>query len=233
MFPGNRLNQNNSGESVGVKLHLGCGQNYLEGYVNVDLPSEGQTVMNAQADVYQDIRTLSYQENSVDEIRNHHLLEHFNRQEAIKLLLQWRRWLKIGGMLFIETPDFETMAKKFSKAGLEEKFKLARHIFGSHEADWATHKDWWGEGKFGFVLSKLGFEDIKIEKISNMTSKMIPDRLASIGKIIPGVSDCLDNVVVKAKKSGIVIDEKRVAEEILSMSLIGKEKEILNVWLNR
>ena len=106
------MNQNNSGESVGVKLHLGCGQNYLEGYVNVDLPSEGQTVMNAQADVYQDIRTLSYQENSVDEIRNHHLLEHFNRQEAIKLLLQWRRWLKIGGLLYIETPDFETMAKK-------------------------------------------------------------------------------------------------------------------------
>ena len=89
-----------------VKLHLGCGANYLEGYVNVDLPQEGQTVMNAKADIYQDIRTLQYQENSVDEIRNHHLLEHFTRQEALKLLLQWRNWLKPGGVLFVETTDF-------------------------------------------------------------------------------------------------------------------------------
>ncbi len=217
-----------------VKLHLGCGQNYLLGYVNIDLPQEGQTVMDAKADIYQDIRTLQYQENSVDEIRNHHLLEHFTRQESLKLLLQWRKWLKPGGVLFIETPDFETAAKKFSRAGINEKFKIARHIFGSHEADWAMHKDWWGEQKFRFVLSKLGFENIEIKKKKAFTSKHYPDRLARfLGRVFSGSSDVLHNVIVKAYKSKVAIDEKQAVKEILSMSLIGKEKEILDVWLNQ
>lgn len=217
-----------------LKLHLGCGANYLEGYVNIDLPHEGQTVMKSKADIYQDIRTLSYFDNSVDEIRNHHLLEHFTRQESLKVLLQWRRWLKPGGILFIETPDFETAAKKFSRAGINEKFKISRHVFGSQEADWATHKDWWGEEKFRFVLSKLGFENIKTEKKKTFTSKNYPDRLAGfLGRIFPGSSDILQNIVVRAYKANINVDEKQVVKEILSMSLIGKEKEILDVWLKQ
>ncbi len=217
-----------------VKLHLGCGANYLDGYVNIDLPQEGQTVMNAKADIYQDIRTLSYFDNSVDEIRNHHLLEHFTRQESLKILLQWRRWLKSGGLLFIETPDFETAAKKFSRAGIGQKFKIARHIFGSQEADWAIHKDWWGEQKFRFVLSKLGFENINVEKKRAFTSKNYPDRLAGfLGRIFPGTSDILHNVIVKAQKSNQSVDLEKAVREILSMSLIGKEKDILDVWLNQ
>ena len=91
-----------------IKLHLGCGANYLPGYINVDLPAAGQTVMRAKADVYQDFRTLTYADNSIDEIRSHHVLEHFSRAEAVKLLLKWRRWLASGGVLQIETPDFDT-----------------------------------------------------------------------------------------------------------------------------
>ena len=190
--------------------------------------------MRSKADIYQDIRTLQYQENTVDEIRNHHLLEHFTRSESLKLLLQWRRWLKPGGVLFIETPDFETAAKKFSRSGINQKFKIARHIFGSHEAGWAVHKDWWGEEKFRFVLGKLGFENIKIEKKKAFTSKHYPDRIAGIlGRIFYGSSDVLHNVIVKASKVNIVIDEKQAVRDILSMSLIGKEREILDVWLNQ
>lgn len=217
-----------------LKLHLGCGASYLEGYVNVDLPQEGQTVMNASADVYQDIRTLQYRENSVDEIRSHHLLEHFTRQESLKLLLQWRRWLKPGGVLLVETPDFETAVKRFSRAGIGKKFKISRHIFGSQEADWATHKDWWGEQKFRFVLSKLGFEGINIEKKKAFTSKNYPDRLAGfLGRIFPGSSDVLHNVVARAQKSKQPVDPGKAVKEILSLSLIGKEKDILDVWIKQ
>ncbi|HCI05296.1 TPA: hypothetical protein DEX28_00955 [Patescibacteria group bacterium] len=217
-----------------MKLHLGCGENYLDGYTNIDLPGDNQQVMKARADIYQDIRTLSYQESSVDEIRNHHLLEHFTRQESLKLLMQWRRWLKPGGILFVETPDFETAAIRFFRSGIGGKFKIARHIFGSHEADWAVHKDWWGEQKFRFILPKLGFESIIIQKKKSFTSKNYPDRLVGfLGRVFPGSSDVLDNIIVRAKKSSQPIDFKKVAKEILSMSLIGKEKKILDVWLEQ
>ncbi len=130
-------------ENKTLKLHLGCGRNYLEGYVNIDLPSEDQELMKAKADVYKDIRDLEYPDNSIDKIRNHHLLEHFTRQEALKLLLQWRKWLKPNGFLVIETPDFEKCIELFLKSDVNTKFKIARHIFGSHESDWAVHKNYW------------------------------------------------------------------------------------------
>ncbi|MEW5805354.1 MAG: methyltransferase domain-containing protein [Patescibacteria group bacterium] len=216
-----------------LKLHLGCGERYLEGYLNIDLPSENQPVIKAKADLHADIRSLVYPENSVDEIRNHHLFEHFTRQEALKLLLQWRRWLKHGGLLWIETPDFETAAKRFVKAGLKEKFKIGRHLFGSHEADWAIHRDWWGEEKFRFVLTKFGFERIQFKKIVYFTSARFPDRAVKFIKFLPGLADRLDNIEVKAVKSTKKINEYEVVREILSMSLIGKEKEILEVWLKQ
>lgn len=224
-----------------MKLHLGCGENYLEGYLNIDLPQEDQALMKARADLYQDIRTLSYPENSIEEIRSHHLLEHFTRQEALSLLLQWRRWLKPGGLLVIETPDFETLARRFSSANLKTKFKLARHIFGSHEADWASHKDWWGREKFRFVLTKLGFRILKLRREKSFLRKrkirFIPGRVAVfLSRLFPILSGCLgfdylDNVIVWAEKIEKEIDEEQLKREILSLSLLGEEKEILEVWL--
>ena len=38
-----------------------------------------------------------------------------------------------------------------------------RHLFGSHEADWAIHKDGWYREKYEHVLSKLGFDNILFE----------------------------------------------------------------------
>ncbi len=215
-----------------VKLHLGCGESYLAGYVNIDLPTEGQTVMKAKADVYKDIRELAYADNSVDEVRTHHLLEHFSRQEILKHLFRWRRWLKPGGKLVLETPDFETTVKKFATADLKTQFKIARHIFGSQESPWAFHLDYWGEKKFRYILDKLGFEDIQVKLFTNYTSKYIPSRISKhANKVLPSAVDFLDNILVTAKKSFKPINEKAVAKEILSLSLIGKEKEILDVWL--
>lgn len=224
-----------------MKLHLGCGENYLEGYVNIDLPPDGQSVMKAKADIYQDIRTLVYPENSIDEIRSHHLLEHFTRQEALNLLLQWRKWLKPGGLLVVETPDFETAARAFPYASLRQKFKIARHIFGSQEADWAVHKDWWGQKKFRFVLSKLEFSIVKLKKKKDFTRRkkirFVPGRVAVfVSRFFPVLAgllgfDYLDNIIVWAKKSEASINEEQVKAGILSLSLLGEEKVILQAWM--
>lgn len=217
------------------KLHLGCGKHYLKGYVNIDLPSEKQDLMRAKADIYKDIRDLDYSENSIDEIRNHHLLEHFTRQEAIKLLLQWRRWLKPGGLLVIETPDFEECVKLFLNSDLKTKFKIARHIFGSHESDWAVHRDFWTKDKFEFVLNKMKFEIISIQQFNSVLGKIpktsfLINRIPS-SRIKNKLADILPNILVKVKKLDTGIDEKKIAKEILAMSLIGNEKEILDIWL--
>ena len=222
-------------ENEPLKLHLGCGKNYLKGYINIDLPQGKQELMKAKADIYKDIRDLDYPQNSIDEIRNHHLLEHFTRQEALKLLLKWRRWLKPGGLLVIETPDFEGCAKLFLKSGLKTRFKIARHIFGSHESDWAVHKDFWSKDKFEFILTKLGFEIAEIKQFNSVLGKLpktsfLIKRIPS-EKIKRNLADILPNILVKAKKLDKDIDERKAVKEILEMSLVGSEKEILDTWL--
>src|SRR3989338_8205344 len=107
-----------------LKLHLGCGGKYLEGYVNIDFPPSEHTIIIPKADIFKDIRKLEYQENSVDEIRNHHLFEHFSRQEALKLLLQWGCGFKLGGFFFMETLVLEKCLNLFiTTKNIKKKFK--------------------------------------------------------------------------------------------------------------
>jgi FkbM family methyltransferase len=96
-----------------VRLHLGAGEHLLPGYVNIDYPSEYHNVMKVRPELAADITTLTFPPHSVDEVRLHHVFEHFNRVVALGLLIRWQRWLKLGGRLLIETPDFEGEARSF------------------------------------------------------------------------------------------------------------------------
>lgn len=149
-----------------VRLHLGCGEVYLPGYVNVDFPAEQHSVLTGiQADVYADLRTLEYPSQSVGEIRLHHVFEHFTRGTALGLLIRWYDWLIDEGKLMIETPDFERMLREFRRARRVAGQGVAlRHIFGSHEAGWAIHCDGWYPRKFEHVLPALGYRDLKLTR---------------------------------------------------------------------
>ena len=247
-------------ENGTVKLHLGCGEKYLEGYVNIDFPEGEHTVMRPKADIYGDIQNLSYAENSVDEIRSHHMFEHFVRAEALKLLVRWRKWLKPGGLLVIETPDFLTSAQAYCNAfSMRRKSQLVRHIIGSQEAGWAQHKDLWDKQKFSFVLKKMGFYDLVIRCYGNGVAKHAAN-LPKIGKMLGYVPESLripflniagdilperfyqkyggnkmPNILVMARKdANIQIDDEAVAKEILSLSLTGKEDHrMLGVWMEQ
>lgn len=207
--------------------------------MNIDLPPEEHTVEKAKVDVYADVRTLSYETESIDEVRSEHLLEHFSRQESLLLLARWHKWLKVGGLLHVETPDFEESAKKFLKGSLDEKFMLARHIFGSHEADWAYHKDFWAEDKFRFVLGELGYGDFNFDKISNNIESKFPILKGTfitkpegiLKKLGPLGFNNLPNIICYAKKIKKEINYRSAITRILEKSLVGRETKILDVWM--
>ncbi len=149
-----------------LRLHLGCGQKHLEGYINIDYPASEHTVQTKPAaDVFADIIQLAFPLESVDEIRLHHVFEHFDRPTALALLCRWHQWLKVGGRLIIETPDMEAGIRLLQSGQYTYKDKqvVIRHLFGSHEADWAVHKDGWYGEKFQHILSSLKFDNIQIE----------------------------------------------------------------------
>lgn len=148
-----------------MKLHLGCGQNYLEGYTNIDFPLSEHNVQQASvADRHADLTRLRFKESSIDEVRLHHVFEHFPRHIACALVASWNSWLIKGGVLHIEVPDFEKNAKVvLSKLSSQKSKSVAlRHIFGSNEAQWATHYEGWTAKRLGDILAELGFTQQKI-----------------------------------------------------------------------
>jgi len=159
-----------------TKLHLGCGQIYLEGYTNIDFPLNEHTVQEKSvADIHADLRFLKYKRNSVDEVRLHHVFEHFPRHIAISLLAGWQMWLKRGGTLRIGVPDFVENAKLVldsSTTGHEKNVAL-RHIFGSNEAPWATQYEGWTEHNFRQILALFGFKNITIDYESYLSTRNI------------------------------------------------------------
>ena len=154
-----------------MKLHLGCGQRYLPGYVNIDFADSAHTVQEKSiADLLADILELQYASDSIEEIRLHHVFEHFPRPVACALLSGWYSWLKQGGVLHIEVPDFQKTAqvmlrplRSFKKQAVAE-----RHLFGSHEAHWAVHCEGYTPAILQKMIESFGFTVRQIKKNSWM-----------------------------------------------------------------
>ncbi|MHB8904501.1 MAG: glycosyltransferase [Melioribacteraceae bacterium] len=202
-----------------LKLHLGCGEKYIGGYVNIDYPpSEHSVQTKTKVDYYSDITKLSFGDNSVDEIRLHHVFEHFPRPQALALLVKWSMYLKIGGMLHIETPDYEACSIKFFDKNLsfQERQVILRHLFGSHEEKWAVHYDGWYRDKFVYILKLLGYEKIEIVQDNwkltyNITVKATKSINYTLAEYVQSVKNILQDNMVDNSES---------------------EKKLLQIWIN-
>ncbi len=153
-------------EGKPLKLHLGCGEQHFNGYINIDYPPTKHDIMNVKADVFADITKINLPDNTVDEIRLHHVFEHFSRVGALALLIRWHKWLKTGGLLYIETPDFEGSAKTFLATDKWNiKTGVIRHLAGDQVNSWAYHIDHWFPERFKRTLNKLGFGEVQTKSV--------------------------------------------------------------------
>lgn len=152
------------------KLHLGCGSNYMEGYTNIDFPPEEHNVNhNVKVDKYDNILTMQYEK--CNEIRSHHVFEHFKYFESFALLYKWTLALNIGGKLIIDVPDLEELCKAYLSADSKTKYLVTRYIFGSHEGNWAVHSNNFSESILIDILSNLGFKIENVNKYGSCNDK--------------------------------------------------------------
>lgn len=90
-----------------LMLHIGCGDVYFDGWVNIDISS-------SKADLNYDLRKpLPYNENTVDFIYNEHFIEHLTVQDGLKVLSDFNRILKKGRVLRIATPNLDYVMFKY------------------------------------------------------------------------------------------------------------------------
>lgn len=197
-----------SGEPL--RLHLGCGETRLPGYVNIDYPADAHNVMAVRPDLEADILALRFPDGAVDEVRLHHVFEHFNRVAAYGLLVRWHRWLKPGGVLHLETPDTVACAREVAgDLPLGLKLRALRHMEGDQTASWGYHVGHWFGDRFRHTLERLGFADVTVEHhhsgheppLHNVTARAVKGADRPLEEQIAAVEELLwDSTVAEAER---------------------------------
>tara|TARA_Y100000768_G_scaffold61033_1_gene41470 strand:- start:2734 stop:3291 length:558 start_codon:yes stop_codon:yes gene_type:complete len=91
------------------KLHLGCGERYLSGYIHVDINKLDNV------DIVTSVDNLAmFEDDSIDEIYSSHVLEYFDKFESLEVLSEWRRVLKKNGILRLAVPNFSSLVEVYN-----------------------------------------------------------------------------------------------------------------------
>ena len=141
-----------------LQLHLGCGPRRLPGFVHVDLADF------EHIDYRHDIAALPmFGDETVDLIYCAHALEYFDRRQVLKVLAEWRRVLKAGGLLRLAVPDFEALAAVYREYG--DLNLIIGPLYGrmavAGETDAIYHKTVYDFQALAAVLKQAGFSDIR------------------------------------------------------------------------
>lgn len=145
-----------------MRYHLGCGNNYLKGYTNVDFPKESQEVFSdTKADIYDNILTMQMERCS--EIQCN-IFNSFNYVDSYYLLYKWYFALMPNGLLRITTLDLRSVFDILLNASTERSFKIIRSLYGSHESNWKYNLNGWTEKTLVYAMEKIGFLIYKVER---------------------------------------------------------------------
>lgn len=99
------------------KLHFGCGNVRLEGWINVDLRDNAGIV-----DVCWDVtQPFPVQDGSCSHIYHEHLLEHLNPDDGERFLRDCWRSLAPGGVMRIATPCLRALVENYFSANWRDQ----------------------------------------------------------------------------------------------------------------
>jgi len=137
-----------------VMIHLGCGPINAQGYTNVD----------AQPFPHIHFVHAAYQleiinSESVDLIYASHILEHFSWHETLKVLKEWRRVLKPGGILRLGVPDFPTLLQIYQDTC--DLNKIYGPLMGGQYDSLNIHYAVFDQISLSEMLRTVGFREIQ------------------------------------------------------------------------
>jgi len=129
-----------------LRLNLGCGDSPIEGWKNIDRKSGGEAY------------PLSFDDNTVDEIRASHLLEHFPTVEVPKVIKNWGDKLKPGGIMKVSVPDLRKICDAYVSG---EKMNFSGFIMGGQSDENDYHKSLFDQASLVKLMQYAGLIDIK------------------------------------------------------------------------
>jgi predicted SAM-dependent methyltransferase len=140
-----------------VRLDIGAGSTIEDGWSSWDI-KDGR-----------DCRDLSaLADESVDEIRACHVLEHISYFQTEAALVEWNRVLKPNGRLFVAVPDFAKIVAAML-SGLEDD-QLERYLMGGQIDDDDTHRAIFTAAKLKAHLESAGFDRARVVRAEGLNA---------------------------------------------------------------
>jgi hypothetical protein len=164
-----------------VKLNLGGGEIQIDGYINVD------------RHVGKEVYPLEYPDNSVDEIRASHILEHFSYHDTVKVLENWLSKLKPGGIIKLSVPDFKKICDQYQK---QHDSPINGYVMGGQVDQDDFHRAIFDEFSATQLLRAVGFVDVAPWESDNLDTCKHPVSL---------------NIRAMKPISGIVMARKKIS----------------------
>lgn len=138
------------------KLNLGCGQNKIEGCINIDVEE------SVKPDLVADFRrNLPYTDNDIDTVYLFHVIEHIEECHHRNILEEIYRVLKPNGLFYISYPEFVKVAQNYidNKRGLRDFWKKVIYGRQLYKSDY--HVALMDTKYFVQLLEEVGFHEIR------------------------------------------------------------------------
>lgn len=117
-----------------IRLDIGCGEKAMPGFIGIDRTMGGEAYPLAFND------GSPVPDGYADEIVASHILEHFGLDDTDKVIQEWVRALKPGGVLKIAVPDVEWCAKQILKPDHPHAGLVVNFLFGGQQNADDYHK---------------------------------------------------------------------------------------------
>ena len=138
-----------------VYIHLGCGEINSPEFINVD----GRFFPHIHH--RSGVNNLPFFKNDfADLIYASHVLEHTPMIKLEKILLEWKRVLKVGGTLRIGVPDFDAILRIYNDNNNDVNL-IWRPLMGGQEYNENYHFAVFNENFLADLLRNCGFTDIR------------------------------------------------------------------------
>jgi predicted SAM-dependent methyltransferase len=178
-----RIYKNYIGNINQKKLHIGCGSNIIEGWLNADYYPKPLTVFHLDA-----TKSFPFEDAQFEYIYSEHMIEHIPFPQGIKMISECYRVLSVKGKLRILTPDLSFLVDLCStnKTEIQQAYiqwatdKLKYYVPFKDEAfvinnfvrDWG-HTFIYNENVLRYIFEHAGFTNITRYAVNESSDEVL------------------------------------------------------------
>jgi SAM-dependent methyltransferase len=197
------------------KLHVGCGGNFLDSWLNSDLVPDNEKIVALDASKHFPLPSGTF-----DYVYSEHIFEHLSFVQQLNFLNESYRILKPGGKIRTATPDFDFLAQlagnkksefeteylkwnfqtflKYIPSQLVDAGNLDVYVINNYFRDWG-HQLIHNKSSLTKLMEYCGFQNITTELVGNSSDPMLVG-LEHHGLMITETYNKYETMVVEAEK---------------------------------